>query len=817
MRLPTTALLLAGLVSTAMASPDSVPPAVLLVGDSTLAPQTGYGDALCDRLQPAVACLNLARGGRSTLSYRAEGLWQRVIARLQAGPPGVPRHVLIQFGHNDQPGKPGRSTDLATEFPTNLARFVAEVRAAGGTPVLLTPLTRRSFQGGQLQRDLQPWADATDQVARDLQVPLIDLHTRSASMVQALGPDAADRLAQAPAGHPGFDRTHLGARGACVFAGQVAQALAQQLPALAVQATGPDCTTVPPPAVPAPPDQFNRYTYDHPGWAVGTLGGRGGRLLRVTTLADSGPGSLRAALEANGARTVVFEVGGVIDLQGRSLTIRHPFVTLAGQTAPSPGITLVKGGLVIGTHDVIVQHLRVRPGAYGRARRSGGDHDGISTSGAAHQVIVDHCSLSWATDENLSVSGPRFDGPDPPAWQKATSRQITYSHNLIYEGLGDSVHPKGEHSKGSLVHDNATGVLLLGNVYAANRERNALFKGGVQAVMVNNLIVNPGARAVHYNLLAHEWTGQPHQTGQIALVGNVLRHGADTPAGTPLFSLGGHGDVELHLADNLAVDANGQPVPLTGRYSAGAARMLPAAAPMLPPRLLALPATRVEDDLLLAAGARPWDRDAIDRRLLADVAEGRVRLIDDEAEQGGLPQLQATRRPFDPGGWTPWRRPAAGPRCRAARAADRRIKLLMAAECAACILHFALLGQATAVASTMVSLLRSLASLRARTPLVGTGAAGHAAVVGPMPRHPAGRPWPRAGSPRPGAAPPAQPGGCRPVRRPRAARRPAGPPGRRRQMNHLRRWCPPRGPRPVWARPPPAQHHSAAAWARRHA
>ena len=100
------------------------PPAVLLVGDSTMAPQTGYGDALCQRLEPAVACLNLARGGRSSLSSRAEGSWGRVMARLEAGQPGVVRHVLIQFGHNDQPGKPGRSTDLATEFPAQLAGYV---------------------------------------------------------------------------------------------------------------------------------------------------------------------------------------------------------------------------------------------------------------------------------------------------------------------------------------------------------------------------------------------------------------------------------------------------------------------------------------------------------------------------------------------------------------------------------------------------------------------------------------------------------------------------------------------------------------------
>ncbi|HRD96630.1 MAG TPA: hydrolase, partial [Rubrivivax sp.] len=99
-------LLAAAACAWAQAAGAAEPPVVLLVGDSTMAPQTGYGDALCRRLEPAVACLNLARGGRSSLSYRAEGLWERVLARLRAGQPGVPRQVLIQFGHNDQPGKP---------------------------------------------------------------------------------------------------------------------------------------------------------------------------------------------------------------------------------------------------------------------------------------------------------------------------------------------------------------------------------------------------------------------------------------------------------------------------------------------------------------------------------------------------------------------------------------------------------------------------------------------------------------------------------------------------------------------------------------
>ncbi len=206
------------------------PPALLLVGDSTLAPETGYGDELCRRFAPTLACLNLARGGRSTLSYRAEGLWDRVLARLQAGEPGVPRTVLIQFGHNDQPGKPGRSTDLATEFPANLKRFVAEVRAAGGMPVLATPLTRRSFKDGELVNDLRPWAEAVIQVGAEQGVPVLDLNAASHAAVAAMGPAEADTLAEAP---PRFDRTHLGPQGAALFSAQVLQGLLKLRPELA--------------------------------------------------------------------------------------------------------------------------------------------------------------------------------------------------------------------------------------------------------------------------------------------------------------------------------------------------------------------------------------------------------------------------------------------------------------------------------------------------------------------------------------------------------------------------------------------------------
>ncbi len=400
-----------------------------------------------------------------------------------------------------------------------------------------------------------------------------------------------------------------------------------------------------------PTGPLHPATYVHAGWAQ-TSGGQGGKVIRVTTLAADGPGSLKAALDTAGPRIVVFEVGGVIDMGGRSWKLREGQVTIAGQTAPDPGITLVRGELDIAAADVVMQHLSVRPGAYGRAKRSGQDHDGLSTSDGARRLIVDHCSFSWATDENLSVGGSRFKGATPAAWREATSHAITYSHNLIYEGLGESVHAKGEHSKGTLIHDNANRILLLGNVYASNRERNALFKGGAWGAMVNNLIYNPAGKAVHYNLIAHEWVGQPYQVGKLTLVGNVYRAGPGTAERLPLFTLGGVGDVQLFEQDNLAVDRHGQPLPITGRYTTSA-EIVPVREAYLPAGLNWLPPRELEKLLPLYVGARPWARDPLDFKQLSDIAEDRGQQIDDETQNNadGLPRRKPTQRAFVEADW----------------------------------------------------------------------------------------------------------------------------------------------------------------------
>jgi len=253
-------------------APALQPYKIILVGDSTMAPHSGWGAAFCaDHVKSSVACLNLGRGGRSTRSYRAEGSWD--IALREAAVAGYREtYVLIQFGHNDQSTRPERWTHIESEFPQNLERYVQEVRAAGAVPVLLTPLTRREFRDGRLDNTLDAWSQQVRAVAARLEVPLVDLNAESAAQVQLIGAEAAMRLAQEPplpeelaAARSGttlpprpalagsdaeladagdgprarvtrkFDYTHVGADGAAQSARIVAHGLARVAPPLRSQ------------------------------------------------------------------------------------------------------------------------------------------------------------------------------------------------------------------------------------------------------------------------------------------------------------------------------------------------------------------------------------------------------------------------------------------------------------------------------------------------------------------------------------------------------------------------------------------------------
>jgi len=386
------------------------------------------------------------------------------------------------------------------------------------------------------------------------------------------------------------------------------------------------------------------------GFGVDTPGGRGGRVIKVTNLDAAGPGSFAEAVQTAGARVVVFEVGGVIDLDGTVLKISQPFLTIAGQTAPSPGISIIRGGVSISTHDVVVRHLRVRIGDLDGTGRKGWEPDAMATT-SGWNVVVDHCSFAWAIDENLSASGPRFDGETVADWRKNTSHDITFSHCIVAEGLSHSSHARGEHSKGTLIHDNTRRIAVIGNLYASNAERNPLFKGGTQGIVVNNLIDNPKAKAMHYNLMAHEWTTHPYVDGEMAVVGNVLQYGPDTADNCPVLIVRGDGRLNLYIDDNLVFNRAGRAE--TPTYAVLFQAQKPAntvgvtrldAAPVWPAGFHAIPAAEVRERVLKDAGARPWDRDVVDRRIIGQVTEHRGRIIDSQTQVGGYPHEAMTTR-----------------------------------------------------------------------------------------------------------------------------------------------------------------------------
>ncbi|MDQ8180709.1 hypothetical protein [Pelagicoccus sp. SDUM812005] len=383
--------------------------------------------------------------------------------------------------------------------------------------------------------------------------------------------------------------------------------------------------------------------------------GSGGRIIKVTTLESKGAGSLRAAISAEGPRIVVFEVGGVIDLQGQNLRIDSPFLTIAGQTAPSPGITLIRGGLTVSnTHDVLIQHLAVRPGDNGRSKGSGWDTDAIAVS-ASRRVVVDHCSTTWAVDENLSVSGPRLQG--------TTSSDVTFSNCLIAEGLNDASHAKGPHSKGTLIHDRIQRVAIIGCLYASNVDRNPYFKIGSSGVVANRVIFNPGEHAITAGWRPVEWEGrQAPPEPELSILGNVLIHGLDTPENLSFISAP---PTELeNSSDHPSLENSpGSQLPEIGRFylqgnwqvmrDGSQKRPNVPAARLRPHPILWLDGLKVSEpeetlaSVLRNAGARPFDRDPIDQRIVDGVRQGTGRLIDSQSEVGGYPNYAPTYRKLE--------------------------------------------------------------------------------------------------------------------------------------------------------------------------
>jgi len=219
-----------------------------LIGDSTQTDNAGYGRGFCANLTPKVDCVNMAKGGASTKTFREQGLWQRSLETK-------PDYMLIQFGHNDMESKDHnpRQTTMA-EYEANLRRYVDEARAAGIKPVLVTPLTRRYFEAdGKIHSDLTAHSETMKKVAAEMKVPLIDLQHDSIAYLDSVGEQEGNTLAITKKDDDGktiFDKTHLNWKGSYIFGQIVAVDMGKAVPALA-KYVKPQAATLPPEGVKA--------------------------------------------------------------------------------------------------------------------------------------------------------------------------------------------------------------------------------------------------------------------------------------------------------------------------------------------------------------------------------------------------------------------------------------------------------------------------------------------------------------------------------------------------------------------------------------
>lgn len=383
------------------------------------------------------------------------------------------------------------------------------------------------------------------------------------------------------------------------------------------------------------------------GFGAKTTGGRGGKLIEVTNLNDSGDGSFRAACESAGKRIIVFRTGGTIEVRS-PIIIDEPLITIAGQTAPGDGILLKahpenNGAVVqVATHDVAVRGLRIRRGPTAKKGCCG---DGLSIhnkNGKPHNIVIDHCSISWCTDENID------------AWYDASD--ITIQWCVISEALHNSSHEKGPHSKGTLVGSEVRRVSYHHNLLAHNVARNPQFTNNEGPDhIVNNVIYN-------WMYFGGVFAKAEQNAPQINLIGNTWKSGPDTRTVRYEVALNNYPKEPLiYVRDNIGhhrPDGTGDEWAVVGDGSSGlgerwmrvpASKQIQRGKPWSDsPIGITIQSSREAYDAVLAkAGAiAPW-RDAVDQRVVNDVLKKTGKCIDDPSDVGGWPTLVTGEPPTD--------------------------------------------------------------------------------------------------------------------------------------------------------------------------
>jgi hypothetical protein len=421
------------------------------------------------------------------------------------------------------------------------------------------------------------------------------------------------------------------------------------------------------------------YRPHYQGYGVNTPGGRGGEVCRVTSLDDGvwppAPGTIRYCVEAStGPRFVIFETSGTIRLDQGPLYIRSPYITIAGQTAPSPGILIRGPGVIVDTHDVVLQHMRIRVGSLPYEPHS------LWLRDDARNVVIDHVSLSWAVWTSLGISS---------AEPVRAPGNITILDSIVSESLGcsgvNNVIPCDPRWYPTIGHSNSRAigiappseVTLLRNILAHNNDRHPEIGGPSRTLIVNNLIYNP-SQAVIGAIFFQDVRGDGPTLSVVH--GNLLIAGPTTPGHRGFVSpeYPAEGDVRL-VKVHPSLHPNSQ-IFLNGNYYAkdcqgltclaspasqwllaadGAGESVHALEAPLEldnlPLSSALAYTDVERFVTANAGARPRDRDAVDTRIIREIAMRSGSVPNTPAEKAGtgteadgFPILAVNRRMLRP-------------------------------------------------------------------------------------------------------------------------------------------------------------------------
>lgn len=382
------------------------------------------------------------------------------------------------------------------------------------------------------------------------------------------------------------------------------------------------------------------------GFGADTKGGRGGRVIQVTSLEDSGPGTLREACTADGPRIVVFQVGGTITLQTQ-IAIENPFITIAGQTAPGDGILLRKGqsGVTpvrISTHDVVLRGIRIRTGDSAAQKQTDClEIYNTDPGDNCYNIVIDHCSFSWSTDENLAIMGRYIGGRGADNtlaknWDREnTTRDVTVQWCINSEGL---LTPEIKKSRGALIKF-IRSFSYHHNLMAHNAApRNPRLQGHVDTIkdVVNNVIYNTSRYG----------TG-PSDHVRFNYVGNYQKSGSDTQESYSVGSYGKPSPFTVYLkgnyhSDRRTSDRQDERLVLEPLYWEQVV-----AIPYPTPPVRTTTAPQAYEEVLKYAGCIIPRRDSVDERIIEEVRAGTGRIKTSVRDTGGYPKLTGGVPPKD--------------------------------------------------------------------------------------------------------------------------------------------------------------------------